>query len=64
MDRININTASSKELSSLDGVGAALAKKIIAHRKKNGRFKTVDELAEVSGCSQKLVKSNKKPFSD
>lgn len=60
MEKININTATSKELTTLDGVGEALAKKIIKYRKKNGRFKTVDALAEVSGCSKKLIKKNKK----
>ncbi len=60
MDKININTATSKELITLDGVGEALAKKIIKHRRKNGRFKKVDGLSKVSGFSTRLVKKNKK----
>lgn len=56
---VNINTASAAELESLNGVGAAKAQAIIAHREKNGPFKSVDELAAVKGIGLKLVEKNR-----
>ena len=47
--RININTASQTELETITGVGPSLAAKIISYREKNGKFKSVDELRNVSG---------------
>lgn len=52
---ININTASATELESLPGVGPALATRIIQYREQNGPFRTVDELAIVSGISERMV---------
>ncbi|MBS4100994.1 ComEA family DNA-binding protein [Tsukamurella paurometabola] len=54
---VNINTASAAELDRLPGVGAATAAAIIAYRDKNGPFRTVDDLAKVSGIGEaKLAK--------
>ncbi len=54
---VNINTASAAELDKLPGVGAATAAAIIAHRDKNGPFRSVDDLAKVSGIGEaKLAK--------
>ena len=47
--RVNINTASQTELETITGVGPSLAAKIISYREKNGKFKSVDELRNVSG---------------
>lgn len=47
--KININTASQTELETITGVGPSLASKIITYRKKNGKFKTIEELKNVSG---------------
>jgi comEA protein len=46
---VNINTATAAELELLPGIGEARAKAVLALRKKNGGFKSVDELAEVKG---------------
>ena len=46
---VNINTANEKELETLPGIGPAKAKAIVDHRKKNGNFKTLDSLKDVSG---------------
>jgi competence protein ComEA len=41
---VNINTASKEELTGLKGVGDKRAQEIIDYRKKNGDFKSVDDL--------------------
>ena len=46
---ININTASSEELSTLDGIGAKTADKIVEYRNHHGDFKSVNELYNISG---------------
>lgn len=46
---VNINTATEAELETVTGVGPATAKKIVAHREKNGPFASVDQLEEVPG---------------
>lgn len=50
--KVNINTANQSELETLDGVGPSIASKIIAYRNKNGSFKSIDELKEVSGIGE------------
>lgn len=47
--RVNINTASQTELETLNGIGPSLAAKIIEYRNKNGKFKSIDDLRNVSG---------------
>ena len=46
---VNINTATEAELETVTGIGPATAKKIVAHREKNGPFASVDQLEEVPG---------------
>lgn len=55
--KVNLNTADAAELQTLSGVGAAKAAKIIAHREKNGPFKTVDDLVDVSGIGEKTLEA-------
>lgn len=47
--KININTATQDELDSLPGIGPSTAQKIIAYRKENGKFQSIEELKEVKG---------------
>ena len=49
---VNINTATAEELQLLPGIGEARAKAVIELRKRNGGFKSVDELAEVKGIGE------------
>ena len=46
--KVNINTATAKELMKT-GMSAKQARAVIAYRKKNGDFKSVDDLANVKG---------------
>src|SRR6266513_5466955 len=53
---VNINTASKEELTSLKGVGDKRAQEIINYRKKNGDFKSVDDLEKVPGIGPGIMK--------
>ena len=52
---MDINKATAKELATLPGVGPKLAERIIEHRKKHGPFRTLKDLAAVSGLSEQLI---------
>ncbi len=53
---VNINTATKEELTTLKGVGEKRAQEIIDYRKRNGNFKSVDELEKVPGVGPGLMK--------
>jgi uncharacterized protein len=46
---VELNTASAPLLSHVAGLGEALAKRIVAHREKNGAFGTRQQLLDVQG---------------
>ena len=50
-DRININTASAKQLEALPGIGKGLAERILEHREKYGPFTRPEHLIMVRGIS-------------
>lgn len=49
---VNINTAGIEELCTLNGIGEARAKAIIAYRTDNGPFKDISDIMNVSGIKQ------------
>ena len=49
---VNINTATEAQLQTLIGVGPATAQKVIAYRKKNGKFTSVDTFKSASGMGK------------
>ncbi|MGZ8224532.1 MAG: ComEA family DNA-binding protein [Methylobacter sp.] len=58
---VNINTADAKTISeSLSGIGQKKAEAIVKHREKEDQFKTVEDLANVSGIGEKTVEKNRK----
>lgn len=52
-ERININTASTKELEKLPGIGKGLAERIVDHREKYGPFRRPEHLIIVHGISDR-----------
>ena len=58
---VNINTASIQELTTLNGIGESKAKAIVSYRDKNGKFKAIKDIMNVSGISETLfskIKNN------
>jgi len=58
--KININTASSRQLQMLPNIGEVLADRIIAYRTQNGPFPTVDDLVLVDGIGEKRLEELRK----
>lgn len=54
-NRVNINKASSSELTGLAGIGQYLANKIIKYREQAGKFDSLDQLREVKGISHRKL---------
>lgn len=52
---INLNMATLEQLDTLDGVGPAIAQRILDYRRQHGGFRRVDELAEVPGIGDKRL---------
>lgn len=52
---VNLNTATKEELDGVNGIGPVKAQAIMDHRKKNGPFKSVDDLQNVKGFGDKSV---------
>ena len=57
--KININSATDKELDTLPGIGESTAKKIIDYRKSKGKFKKIEDLKNVSGIGDAKFSSIK-----
>jgi competence protein ComEA len=60
---ININTANSAQLQTLNGIGPAKAQEIMKYRKAHRGFKRVDELVNVKGIGPKTVAQLKSQLS-
>jgi len=51
--KVNINTATIEQLTTLPGVGPRLAARIVEYRQKSGAFKNPQELINVRGIGEK-----------
>lgn len=54
---VNINQASTTELTRLPRVGPKLADRIVAQRTQHGSFKRIEDLMEVKGVGEKMFAS-------
>ncbi|MEX1351780.1 MAG: helix-hairpin-helix domain-containing protein [Desulfobacterales bacterium] len=59
IEKININQADAKALTSLKGIGKDRAVKIIEYREKNGPFEKIEDLMKVKGIGKKIFEQNK-----
>jgi len=50
---LDLNTATAAQLEALPGIGPATAKRILEYREKNGSFKKIEELMNVTGIGEK-----------
>ena len=57
--KVNINTASASELTTLDGIGESTAAKIIAYRQANGFFASIEDIKKVSGIGDRKYEAIK-----
>ncbi len=48
-DKVDLNKADVKELMQVKGLNAAKAKALVVYRKKNGDFKSVEDIKNVHG---------------
>jgi competence protein ComEA len=51
--KVNLNTATVEQLTTLPGVGPKLAARIVEYRQKAGAFRSTQELINVRGVGEK-----------
>jgi competence protein ComEA len=57
---LDINTATAEQLAeTMVGVGKVKAQAIVQDRDKNGRFKSIDDLARVKGIGSATIEKNR-----
>lgn len=57
--KININTASAKELLKLSQIGEKKAGAIVAYRDEHGSFATIEDIKNVKGIGDKIFEKIK-----
>jgi competence protein ComEA len=57
--KININTATVEELSSLTGIGRGYAERIVEYREKSGGFVAIEDLLLVPGIGPRVFEKNR-----
>ena len=56
---VNINAANADELDTLPHIGPVLANRIIEYRQKNGPFKRIEDIKDVSGIGDAIFEEIK-----
>jgi len=54
-NKININSASAKELERLPRVGPVMAQRILSFRNEHGPFHSVEDLKQIKGIGEKTL---------
>ncbi|HEX9970116.1 MAG TPA: helix-hairpin-helix domain-containing protein, partial [Acidimicrobiales bacterium] len=49
---VDLNTATVEQLEALPGVGPSIARAIVEHRTRHGRFRSVEDLLDVPGIGE------------
>jgi competence protein ComEA len=57
---ISLSTATIEQLDTLDGIGPAIAQRIVSYREAHHGFKSVEELREVEGVGDKRFEALRK----
>jgi len=57
VDKINVNTATAKDIDAIPGVGKTLAERIVEFRQSHGRIQDMNELLGVQGISPKKLET-------
>ena len=55
LGRVNINTASAEELTSVPGIGTTTAQRIVEYRRKYGKFYSISDLLNVKGIGESTL---------
>ena len=53
--RIDLNTATERQLTELPGIGEIMAKRIVDYRTEHGPFLSTDDLLHVNGIGEKTL---------
>ena len=56
---VNINTADLRELMTLPGIGQVIAGNIIAHRERNGNFRQIEDIKNVTRIGERTFEQIK-----
>ncbi len=59
IEKVNINQADAKTLTTLKGIGKDRAVKIIEYREMNGPFQKIEDIMKVKGIGKKIFEQNK-----
>ena len=57
--KVNLNTASSEDLTTLSGIGATRAEAILAYREEHGSFSSIEDIKNVSGIGDGIFEKIK-----
>lgn len=53
--KVNVNTATAKDLQTLPGIGKVTAERIVAYRTEKGKFRSSADLLKVKGVGEKSL---------
>jgi len=57
--KLNLNAATVEELAKIPGLNKSLAQKIVELREKNGEFIDMEELLDIKGIDNRLLRQLK-----